>query len=326
MRIGITGASGFIGSNLAGFLQRKGYDVVALVRSEEKAAELGGERIVTKVCDIRDKTCLLGAFQDLHAVIHLAALFNRPEYTWEEFRRVNLEGTKDVLGAAMEAGVRRVIHCSTVGVATRAGNPPYSEETPYSPPAWDKYETTKCEGEKAALAFHKEHGLEVVVIRPAQVYGPGDRSKAKFYRMVKKGVIVNPGKTKKHLIYIDDLCSGFEGAISSQKAAGEIFIIAGDQVIFLKEYIRLVANELGVPVPKVILPATAMTCLCAVTEFVFNSISRKPPLFRRSMDFFTKSVEFETSKARRVLSFQPKVPVEEGISKTAEWYLRNNLL
>ena len=97
--------------------------------------------------------------------------------------------------------------------------------------------------DRLALAT-KEHGLKVVVIRPAQVYGPGDKGKAKFYRMVKKGIIANPGKTKKHLIYIDDLCRAFELAAVNRETAGEILIIGGKQAITLKEYIRLVADTL----------------------------------------------------------------------------------
>ena len=96
--------------------------------------------------------------------------------------------------AAISNSVKKVIHCSTVGVAVGEGQMPFSEITPYSPPAWDKYETTKCDGEKLALEYNGNLGFKVTVLRPAQVYGPGDVSKAKFYRLVKKGIIINPGK------------------------------------------------------------------------------------------------------------------------------------
>ena len=326
MKIAITGASGFIGAKLSRYLGERGHDLIALVRSVEKAQPLNEVGIVTRIADITDQNSLKAAFKDVEVVIHLAALFNRPEASWSEYYHVNVEGTKNVLEAAMQSGVRRVVHCSTGGVAVGSGKPPYSEQTPYSAPSWDKYETTKCEGEKLALEFHNAHGFPVVVIRPAQPYGPGDRGKAKFYRMVKKGIMVNPGKTMKHLIFIDDLCSAFELAILSDKAIGEIFIIGGEKAIALTELIGLVSQELGVSRPKIILPATPITLLCTATEVLCNMLGLKPPLFRRSMDFFTKSIEFDVSKARNILGFRSQINIPTGVAKTAAWYEKSGLL
>lgn len=326
MKIAITGASGFIGNNLTHYLSDRGHHVIALARSAEKVRALNGNRVLGRVADLTDQDALKTALKDAEAVIHLAALFTNPECTWNDYYRVNVEGTKNVLEAAMQSGVRRVVHCSTVGVAMSSGSPPYSEKSPYSPPSWDKYETTKCEGEQLVLDFHHTKGLPVVVIRPAQVYGPGDTRKAKFYRMVKKGIIVNPGRTLKHLIYIDDLCRAFEIALLSDKAVGEVFIIAGDKPTALSDLVKLIADELGVSTPRVRLPAMPMTWICAITESICNLFKIKPPLYRRSMDFFTKSVEFDVTHAHTVLGFHSQVAVLTGVAKTAAWYLENGLL
>ena len=319
MKVAVTGATGFIGGNLCRYLMTSGHDVVAMVRSPENAESLVSLGAELRTGDITDVTSLNNAFQGIEAVINLAALFNHPDLSREEYERVNVQGVKNVLGCAMRSGANRVLHCSTVGVAT-GGSPPYSEATPYSPPAWDKYETTKCEGEKAALGFYKEHGFPVVAVRPAQVYGPGDTSKLKFYRMVKKGVIVNPGRTLKHLIYIDDLCRAFELALMNEKATGNPIIIAGREVTPLRELINIVADELGVPPPKVVLPALPVTLAAAVIEKVFQAANKKPPVFRRSMDFFTKSVEFTTDRARNILGFESSTDVTTGVHRTAAWY------
>lgn len=326
MKIAVTGASGFIGNNLTHYLSDHGHHVIALARSAENARALNGRRVIGRVADVTDQESLKTAFNDVEAVIHLAALFTNPECTWSDYYRVNVEGTKNVLELAMQSGVQRVVHCSTVGVAMGTGSPPYSEITPYSPPGWDKYETTKCEGEKLALDFHHTHGLPIVVIRPAQVYGPGDTRKAKFYRMVKRGIIVNPGKTLKHLIYIEDLCRAFEMALVSDDAVGKIFIIAGDKTIALADLVGVVADELDVPPPRIRLPATPITWMCALTESICNLINIKPPLYRRSMDFFTKSVEFDVTHARTLLGFRSKVDVSTGVSRTAAWYRENGLI
>jgi len=325
MKVAVTGATGFIGQNLCRYLAASGHDVVAMVRSRRNAESLLSMNLELRSGDITDVASLNDAFQGTEAIINLAALFNHPDLPREEYERVNVQGVKNVLECAMRTGAGRVLHCSTVGVAT-GGSPPYSETTPYSPPDWDKYETTKCEGEKAALGFYEEHGFPVTVIRPAQVYGPGDVSKLKFYRMVKKGVIVNPGRTLKHLIYIDDLCRAFELALTNEKAVGIPIIIAGKEVTPLSELTRIVANELGVPEPKVVLPALPVTLASAVIEKVFLAAKRKPPVFRRSMDFFTKSVEFRTDRARSILGFESKMDVKSGVHRTACWYTENGYL
>lgn len=324
MRIAITGASGFIGRNLSNYLINKGHSVVAFVRNPNSVEP--ADNIEVAQGDVTDPQSLSTAFENIDAVIHLAALFNHPEASWDDYNAVNVVGTLNVLKAAKAAGVKKVVHCSTVGVASGTGNMPYDESTEYSPPEWDKYETTKCKGEQAALAFHKEHDYPVVVIRPAQPYGPGDISKTKFYKMVRKGVIVNPGNTYKHLIYIDDMCRAFELSITEEKAIGEVIIIAGKQPTLLKDLIKIAAKKLNVPPPKITIPATLMTLLCTVTEWSCNLIKIKPILFRRSMDFFTKSVEFDASKAKSILGFESTTEVSEGVSATVEYYKQEGLL
>jgi nucleoside-diphosphate-sugar epimerase len=326
MKIAVTGASGFIGARLSRYLRERGHEVIALVRKGGRGLPPEAGDVSVRTCDLSDIGSLESAFRGAEAVIHLAALFNRPEASWEEYRRVNVAGTEKVLMAAERCGAGRVVHCSTVGVATGNGTPPYSERTPYSPPAWDKYETTKCEGEKLALEYGKKTGYPVVVIRPAQVYGSGDGSKVKFYRLVKKGIIVDPGNTMKHLIYVDDLCRAFEMALLRDDAEGEAFIIGGEKAIPLRELIRLAAEELRVPPPRIVLPAAPVTWVCAATEIVCGPLRIKPPLFRRSMDFFTKSVEFDVSKARERLGFASEVAVPEGVRRTVAWYLERGLV
>lgn len=325
MKIGITGAAGFIGQNLCLHLNNTSeYEVIPIVRSSDNVPEVI-TNLSYRIADVRDVEGLKKAFDNIDVVINLAALFNHPDKTLDEYIEVNVNGVGNVLAASEMVGVDRVIHCSTIGVAT-GGEMPFSEETDYCPPQWDKYETTKCEGEKLALEFSAKTGFPVVVIRPAQVYGPGDKSKLKFYRMVKKGVIVNPGDALKHLIYIDDLCRAFEAAISCNEVIGQAVIIAGDGPTSLKELVSIVAGQLGVAYPKIVIPALPMTLFASLVESAFNFFNKKPPIFRRSMDFFTKSVSFKTERMNSVLNFTPHVSVEEGVRRTAEWYKLKGLI
>lgn len=327
MKIAVTGATGFIGVNLCNHLEKAGHKVVGIVRSTEKGKALLASTIQLVSGDLNDQDSLQRGFQGCDGVVHLAALFNNPENSWDDYRDTNVNAVERVILAAREAGVKRVVHCSTVGVAIGKGSPPYDETSSYNAPEWDKYETTKCEGEKLALSYARQpDGPQVVVIRPAQVYGPGDRNKAKFYKMVKKGVLINPGKTLKHLIYVDDLSAAFELAMIKKGIDGEIFTIAGDEITPLKDLILIVGQALGVAKPKIYLPSTPIVMVAAVVENVFNIIGKKPPIFRRSMDFFRKSVSFNPEKAKKVLDFSAKTSVTEGVQNTARWYSKEGLI
>jgi nucleoside-diphosphate-sugar epimerase len=316
----VTGAGGFIGGRLIRLLLENGHKAVAVVRTDEQAAELEAIGAKVRLADVRNRSELKDAFSQCDGVFHLAALFNHPDKTWDDYRAVNVDGSVNVLAAAKETNVSRVVHCSTVGVATEAEPPPYSEDTPYSPQPDDKYEVTKCEAEQAARKYAAENDLSLAVIRPAQVYGPGDLSKTKFYKLVRKGVIVNPGKTRKHLIFVDDLCRSFLLAMTVPQADGEIFLIAGNESIALSDLVRIVADALKVGDPKIKLPAWPVTFACSAVERISNLVGIKPPVHKRSMDFFTRSVECETDKARRILGFQSEISVPDGIQRTAEWY------
>lgn len=325
MKIAVTGAGGFIGSNMVRILGESGHQVSALYRTEPTGEKPHNANVEIKIADVRDKASLKQAFDGCDVVIHLAALFNRPEATQQEYRDTNVTGLKNVLEAADELGIARVVHCSTVGVAS-GGKPPYSEGSPYAPPEWDKYETTKSEAEQLAIEYNNNNEMSVFVIRPAQVYGPGDLGKIKFYKMVKKGVIVSQGKTRKHLIYIDDLCRAFERACQATQGEGIPIIVAAPKSILLRDLVKIVAKELNTSVPRVTIPALPVTIVATVVETVFNAIGKKPPIFRRSMNFFTKSVEFEIRNAKQYLDFESTTTTEEGVRNTARWYQDNGHL
>lgn len=322
MKICVTGATGFIGKQLSNHLVGSGHQVVALVRTQPDSSAGFAEEIDFALGDVRNAESLQKAFAGCDVVMHLAALFNHPELSLEDYQAVNVDGVQNVLEVARENSVGRVVHCSTVGVASD-GVPPYSESAPYAPPEWDKYETTKCAGEKLARKFHSDTGYPVVIIRPAQVYGPGDEGKIKFYRMVKKGVIVNPGKTLKHLIYVKDLCRAFELAATCERGFGEPMIIASPEPTPLTKLVSLVAKAINVDEPKIRIPALPITVLATVVEYVFNLIDKKPPIFRRSTHFFTKSVAFDAQNAKNYLGFSSETSTEQGVKNTAAWYAAN---
>ncbi|MCP4422878.1 MAG: SDR family NAD(P)-dependent oxidoreductase [Chloroflexi bacterium] len=321
----ITGATGFIGGNLANTLAQKGYKVKALARSVEKAAQiLDTPKITIIEGDITDTASLEKAVEPDDIVIHLAARYNDPAASYEMYRQSNVVGTENLMKIGLAKSIKRFIHCSTIGVALNSGDPPFDEQSPYSPDPNDFYEVTKTEGERLALRYFREQNLPAVVIRPTQPFGPGDLKKAKFYKLVQKGIVVGSGKVPKHLIYIDDLSAGFELAMQREGIEGEIFILGGD-VVTLNDLIGWAAQELGVKDPFRI-PAVPMKLLSAAVETVCKPLKIDPPLYRSRLDFFTKGYFFNTDKAANMLGFEPKVPIREGVAKTVDWYKRNNYL
>ena len=128
MNIAITGASGFIGEKLSWYLQRSGSDVIALVRSKEKEKNLNKIGLRTRVCDITNVSSLKDAFQGINIVVHLAALFNNPEASWDYYHLVNVEGTRIICEECLKKSLKKFVYCSTQGIHGDIKNPPGDED------------------------------------------------------------------------------------------------------------------------------------------------------------------------------------------------------
>ena len=320
MRTLITGATGFTGGHLAHHLARRGHDVVALVRDEARSAALKQAGIALVRGDVRDAASVERAACGADVIYHIAALYRQAGLRDEEYRAVNAEAAGTIVRAARAAGVRRVVHCSTVGVHGDIEHPPANEDAPLAP--GDIYQVTKVEGERAATAAAAETGVEVVIVRPTGIYGPGDRRLLKLFRGVarRRFVILGDGRIYYHLTYIDDLVEGFRLCGEVPGASGRTYILAGGEVTTLNELVERVANGAGVPPPRLHLPVWPFWLAGAAWEAVCAPFGIEPPLYRRRVDFFTKSRAFDITRARRELGYAPAVSLREGIERTLAWY------
>lgn len=321
----ITGATGFIGSNMANALAKKNYKVKALVRSPEKAASLLDKNIKLIKGDITELDAVERAIESGDIILHLAARYNDPAASYEMYRETNVVGTENLIKVGQAKSIKRFIHCSTIGVAINSGVPPFDEKSPYSPEPNDFYEITKCEGEKLVLKYAHEQNFPAVVLRPVQPFGPGDMKKIKFYKLVRKGYVVGNGQVPKHLIYIDDLINAFELAMHRPGIEGEVFILGGKPVIKLNDMIKWAAKEFQVKEP-VKIPVAPIKLLSTVVETACKPLNIDPPLYKSRLDFFVKGYFFDTSKAEKMLGFEPQVSIQEGVTRTISWYKANNLL
>jgi nucleoside-diphosphate-sugar epimerase len=319
LRVLVTGATGFTGGHLARALAGRGYAVRALVRRPE-ASRLEEAGIDLVPGDLEDRPSLDRAVRDVDVVYHIAAIYRQAGLPDAKYRAVNATAVRSVIEAAAGAGVRRVVHCSTVGVHGDIEHPPANEDAPLRP--GDVYQQTKVEGEAEARAAAKDTGIEVVIARPTGIYGPGDRRLLKLFRGVarRRFVILGSGRIYYHLTYIDDLVEGFRLCGEVPAAAGRTYILAGGEVTTLEELVKMIAKEAGVAPPRLHLPVWPFWMAGAACEAICSPLGIEPPLYRRRVDFFTKSRAFDISRARTELGYAPRVGLREGIRRTLAWY------
>ncbi len=319
----VTGATGFTGGHLARKLVQQNYAVTCLVRAGRETGDL--EKLGCRVVrgDLTQRDTLEPAVREMHTVYHVAALYREENVSRRLFGDVNVGGTKNLLEASLAAGVKRFVHCSTVGVQGEIRNPPATEEAPYNP--GDHYQESKTEGEKLALEFFRTKGLPVVVFRPVGIYGPGDTRFLKLFRYVKYGMF-GSGEVLYHLTYIDDLIDGILLTGTVPGIEGHIFTLAGDRYTTLNELFRIIAEVLGIPLSKRHYPVWPVYAAGAVCEWLCKPFRLPPPIYRRRMDFFIKDRAFDIGKARNMLGYRPRIDLRTGIARTAEWYKQQGLL
>jgi nucleoside-diphosphate-sugar epimerase len=328
MKVLVTGATGFTGGHLARHLAAAGDAVAALVRpsSSTRANDLREAGIEVRVGDLTDAGSVRRAVDGCEVVFHIAATYREAGQADAAYARINVDGTRHVLEAAHAAGARRVVHCSTGGVHGHVEKPPADETTPFAP--GDVYQRTKLDAERLAADFGRRTSLEVVVVRPIGIYGPGDTRFLKMFRGIARGrfPMLGGGQVFYHLTYIDDLVRGFELAGTTAAARGREYIVAGPEYTTLEELTRLIAAELGVPPPRLRLPIWPVWVAGALCEAICVPFGIEPPLFRRRVDFYRKSRAFTTARARAELGYNPTIDLRTGIRRTAEWYRARGLL
>jgi len=292
-----------------------------MVRSEAAASALRTDGIRLVEGDLAKPETLPRALSTgFDAVYNVAALYRQAGLPDSVYRQVNAIGVGQLIEAAGAAGVRRVVHCSTVGVHGDIEHPPANEDAPLRP--GDIYQVTKVEGERAARDASARTGMPVTIARPSGIYGPGDRRLLKLFRGVarRRFVVLGSGDIFYHLTYIDDLVEGLRLCGEMAAAANRTYILAGGEVSTLNELMALIAAEAGVAPPALKLPVWPFWIAGAACEAVCVPLRIEPPIYRRRVDFFTKSRAFDISRARAEIGYSPQIGLREGIRRTLAWY------
>ncbi|MGQ9560885.1 MAG: NAD-dependent epimerase/dehydratase family protein [Candidatus Oleimicrobiaceae bacterium] len=319
MKAMITGAGGFIGSHLVERLAEEGAEVVAVDLHFSAMVRPGEDGTVTRVVgDFRNEQLVREALRGCQVVFHLASAHLQTHLPASEYWDINVHGLQRLLEWSREAGVERFVHTSTVGVYGHIARPPATEESECRPQSI--YGETKLAGERAALRYWAEHGLPVVVLRPAWVYGVGCRRTERLFRLLRKGRFVKfgPCRNLRHPVYIEDMLDAFQLAADSREAVGQVLIIADDQALTTAELLSTFCEVLGVPEPRLQLPLLPMRAVAWLAEVAGQVLHREPPLSRRSLEFFTVNNAFDISRARELLGFAPKYTFREGLKATLD--------
>lgn len=327
MKILVTGGTGFTGKALVQRLLGLGHEVVALDYKEglrtQELRDWGAEVVLGSVTD---KAVVRRAMRGVELVHHVAAAFREMNVPDSYYHEVNVGGTRNVLEAALAEGVRKVVYCSTCGVHGNVDHPPAGEDAPIQPA--DYYQRTKWEAEPVVRDFNGR-GLETVILRPAAIYGPGDPERFfLIFRRVAKGVfpMFGNGKTYYHPLYIDNLIDAFILAMENGRGRGEAYLIADEKYLEIEDLVRRVGRALGIDVKVPHYPVWPVVAAGHVCEKVCKPFGITPPLFPRRVDWYRQNRAFKIDKARRDLGYAPKVDIDEGLRRTAEWYRREGYL
>lgn len=309
----VTGVNGFVGQSMSTKLLEAGHTVRSSVRSSESLISLepGVEPVVVE--PLCPHTPWQHALTGIDTVIHLAArvhIMDDPSSDpLKEFRKVNTEGTERLAREAAQSGVKRLVFISSIKVNGEESLNPYTENCQAQPT--DPYGISKWEAELALRQIEAETGMEVVIVRPTLVYGPG--VKANFLNMMKivyRGIplplsLIN---NKRSLVYIGNLVDALTACATHPAAAGQTYLVSDGEDVSTPDLIRRTASALGVPARLFPFPVSLIKAA--------GKLAGKSP----AVDRLTGSLTVESLKIRQELGWTPPFTMECGLRETAKWY------
>jgi nucleoside-diphosphate-sugar epimerase len=323
----ITGGNGFVGRHVISALQDRGDRVRVLALPGEDVSWLQERGVAVYRGDIRAPESLAQPVRGADAVLHLAAMMDvwRPI---EDYRAVNVTGTENVCRAALAADVRRLVHMSSSSVYGVALGRPADESFPLAPFP-DPYPITKAEGDRLVQRMIAEDHLPAVIIRPDQIFGPGDH--LHFGTMADRlrsghGIVIGSGDNTMPFVYVADIVRGLLLALDHDQAVGEAYNITNDQPLTQAQMLQAIAQEIGASPPRLHVPYRALYAAGYLAErLAMLAPSRaRPPITRLGVAFFGTDNRYAIGKARRELGYSPQVGLRDAVRITAAWYQQHD--
>jgi nucleoside-diphosphate-sugar epimerase len=316
MKVLVTGASGFIGQSLVPYLLASGHEVIGCARNL-KSLDLFTGKTSFRAAEVGELEAMdwEPLLQDVDAVVHLAARVHVMNDTHDSvldlYRAVNVKGTKRLAEACLACGVRRFIYLSSIKVnGEETSNGPFSEED--GPLPKDPYGISKWEAEKALKEISEKSNLEVGILRPPLIYGPGVR--ANFYSLLKAidkswplpiGSIT---QNRRSLLYVENLATAIEKVMILAGLKFEIFLVADDESLSTVELARLMKRALGSKSVFLKIPVVALKRLA-------KWVHKEPQI-----DRLTGSLEVSNQKLKTLAKWRPSHTSESGVDLTVRWF------
>lgn len=310
----VTGANGFVGTALCAALDSRGYRVRRAVRgaaSDAGSSSVPGETVA--LGEIRGDTDWSAALRGIDCIVHLAArthvVREAARDPLSEYRRVNVEGTRRLAESAAAAGVRRLVFVSSVKVNGEATARPFTEDEPPRPE--DAYGISKWEAEQALTEVAARSKLEVVILRPPLVYGPGVKGNLlALMHAIARGLPLPLASldNRRSLIYVGNLAGAIELSITENEAAGRTYLVSDAEDVSTPQLIRALAAALGTK-------ARLWRCPPPLLKAAGRLLGRADAVAR-----LTGSLQVDSSKIRRELGWRPRFSLAEGLATTAAWY------
>lgn len=320
MKILVTGAGGFIASKLALKLAESGCNVRALYRSKTNP-DLQHPTIELFKGDILDRTILEKACEGCEKIFHVAALANNWAKNPKQFYDVNVTGTENVIEAGKKAGVKKIVVTSTAGtIGPSSGEIPITEKQ--NSTLFGHYEKSKKKSEEKIVEY-VEKGMDIVMVNPTRVFGPGEMSKSNavtkiIHKYIEKKwkFIPGNGENTGNYVFVDDVVNGHILAMEKGKA-GERYILGGHNLSF-NEFINIVSEVSGIKNNLTSVPLGIIGIIGLAEDLAANIFGREPQITFAWVKKYQANWTTSTEKAERELGFT-KTPIKDAVQKTVDW-------
>lgn len=323
MKIFLTGGTGFIGNQVTKRLVGRGHEVRGLVRPTSDVRPLTQLGVRLARGDLTDRASLLEGMRGSDWLVNVGAAYSFWTPDPRVYREVNVEGTRNVMGCALELGVSKVVHVSTAAVYGRPAESPVTENTQVGPMRFSEYAETKYEGELVAWHLHETRGLPLVVVYPAGVLGPGDPKASGQYildlihRRMPATVFDDVPFA---WVHVRDVAEGIVRAAEKEHNTGERYLLAGQSLTF-GEINTMISEIASVPLPRVRLPDALATASAALFTAAAR-LTKRPPVWGMSVDQIRTMKEglvVDGGKAERELGIR-YTPVRVALEEAIESY------
>jgi dihydroflavonol-4-reductase len=323
----VTGAAGFIGSNVVRVLLEDGMDVRAMVLRGEDERNLDGLDIEKVPGDVLDVASLEAALKGCDTLFHLAAIYAIWARDRGIFYRVNLQGTRNMLWAAMRADLEKVVFTSSIaGLGVAPGKQLSDETTEFNQWGQGDYIITKHLSQQEALTFAREGGLPLVVVNPCFPYGEGDVAPTPTGKIIldtANGMQLMTFAGGVNMVDVEDVAKGHLLA-AKRGRVGEMYIL-GNENVTIRELLEMVARAAGLQIRFITVPVTVAK-VAGLLFVKLADITGKPPVTTaKEVAYSAQHLFYDVSKAKRELGYDP-MPVEQSVERALEWYRREGFI